>query len=192
MKRYTKISQYETITVEAYLNRTGQQSPYFSITGEIRDSRVRRDNGIIACGCLHEDILKTWPDLADLVAMHLSDIDGQPMHAEANALYWANGALSARHGLDMPVYHGSNGSSAKTPEECREILARHLRLSGSEPAELLDMIAAAIVRTESDGPTDPQKRGKFAMRTYCELLRPRWKAEADAAILKYSLEVKTR
>ena len=26
------------------------------ITGEVRDPRIKRDSGIVACGCLHDEI----------------------------------------------------------------------------------------------------------------------------------------
>jgi hypothetical protein len=40
-------------------------------------------------GCNPELILEHWPKFADLAALHLSGLDGAPMHAEANARYFA-------------------------------------------------------------------------------------------------------
>ena len=80
MKRTIKLNARETLTATLQIQRlAGNASGYFSLTGEIRDSRRRRDDGIVACGCLHNEILKAWPDLADAVALHLSDEDGAPM-----------------------------------------------------------------------------------------------------------------
>ncbi|RWO06327.1 MAG: hypothetical protein EOS07_22070 [Mesorhizobium sp.] len=61
----------------------------FAITAEIRDPRMRRDRGIVACGCLHDEIAKTFPELAPLIRWHLVSIDG-PMHYIANTVYMAS------------------------------------------------------------------------------------------------------
>jgi hypothetical protein len=60
----------------------------FAITGEVRDPRVTRDRGIIACGCLHEDIARAFPELAPLIKWHLTDAGG-PLHYIANTVYHA-------------------------------------------------------------------------------------------------------
>ena len=62
----------------------GNQKPYFSVTANIYRPG---ESDIDACGCMHDEILKTWPDLAPVVAMHLSGPDGVPMHFEENGLY---------------------------------------------------------------------------------------------------------
>jgi hypothetical protein len=46
-------------------------------------------------GADHETILRAAPELAPLVAAHLADLDGTPMHAEANGWYFYSGAASA-------------------------------------------------------------------------------------------------
>ena len=61
----------------------------FAITGEIVDKRERRDGGIVACGCIHEDIARVFPELADLIQWHLCSTDG-PMHYVANTVYMAS------------------------------------------------------------------------------------------------------
>ncbi len=83
-------------------NIKSNHAPYFTITAEERDPRTGR---VDSCGCLHEQILKIRPKYADLVAMHLSDIDGVPMHAEANGWYQLAGALPNNAGQQ---YHGGN------------------------------------------------------------------------------------
>ena len=78
------------LEVEAQLvKREGNSYPYFSITGEIRKTDKRYRDPIIACGAIHEEILRYFPHLAPLVTVHLSAPDGQPTHAESNARYWA-------------------------------------------------------------------------------------------------------
>lgn len=54
----------------------------FAITGDIRNATRE-----IAGGCLHDDIVQVFPELAGLIKWHLSSTD-QPMHYVANTLYW--------------------------------------------------------------------------------------------------------
>lgn len=56
----------------------------FGITAEIHDKR-RRD---IAGGCLHDDIVKFFPELAPLLRWHLTSSD-EPLHYVANTVYLA-------------------------------------------------------------------------------------------------------
>lgn len=60
----------------------------FAITAEEKDPKVRRDGGIVACGCMHEEIARVFPELAPLIRWHLCSTDG-PMHYIANTLYLA-------------------------------------------------------------------------------------------------------
>jgi hypothetical protein len=115
MKKQYQIGKNETLTVTAILNQTNSSSsPYFSITGRIKDTTVCRDGGIIACGCLHEDILKADPSLSGLVSMHLSDQDGTPLYAVENGFYYL------------------------TNETHHKFLASHLRISDALAAEMIE------------------------------------------------------
>lgn len=81
----------KNLTVRAQLRfddncRNGHNS--FAITGEVIDRRERRDGGIVACGCIHEDIAKAFPELASLIPWHLTSADG-PLHYIANTVYHA-------------------------------------------------------------------------------------------------------
>jgi hypothetical protein len=117
------------IRVTAGLHKLeGNARPYFSVTGEIfipgkRDAK--------SCGCIHEEILRHWPELAPVVALHLSDDSGTPMHAEANGWYW----LAGFYGGAGEQYHGASGSCAKTPEQCLEVFAKHVRVSLGDARE---------------------------------------------------------
>ena len=69
------------------LHRIGDQESYFSVTGAIYEGQRREPD---SAGCIHEQILTVWPQLAPLVELHLSTADGVPMHAEANGWFWLN------------------------------------------------------------------------------------------------------
>jgi hypothetical protein len=98
---------------------------YFSITGEISTATERARGDFQEGGCIHDRLLKAWPDLAPLVAIHLSSVeDGKPMHAEANGWYW----LAGWKGGLGETYHGGNQQPDYTPEKCLAILADHVRL----------------------------------------------------------------
>lgn len=79
----------KTIIVKIRLNdecKNGHQD--FSITGDIYNAgKPRNDRNHIAGGCIHEDILKHFPEFKIFVDLHLSDYMGIPMHAIANGYY---------------------------------------------------------------------------------------------------------
>lgn len=121
-----------TVTTE-----THGQSPYFSTTAEIFVPG-RRD--CEACGCLHADALRVWPEVAPLVALHLSDATtGAPMHAESNGWYWLAGALGGMG----ERYHGGCGTDARTAEDCMRIFMGHARISASEAQALAGAVLAS-------------------------------------------------
>lgn len=119
-------------------------------------------------GCCHDEILAKEPDLAPFVALHLSDSDGSPMHAEDNGWYWLAGALG---GLDER-YHGGNSQPAKSPDECLRIFAEHARVSPTVARELADKIGQ-IWSTKGNA--------KQEFHAWIEAQRPRWRAESDNA-----------
>lgn len=57
----------------------------FAITGVVRSPGLR---DWAACGCLHEDIAATFPELAHLIKWHLTGTDG-PLHYVANTVFLA-------------------------------------------------------------------------------------------------------
>lgn len=203
-KVYTEGGRTYRITAKGGLHMIrGNHAPYFSLTADIDrkvGSRWVEDSG----GCCHDEILKHWPDLADLAALHLSDIDGQPMHAEANGWYWLAGALG---GLGEE-YHGASGSGAKTPEECLAIFAEHARI-GLDAARSLAPKAAVIYAHDLEAwkaeaqaaaeegaeppPAEPPRSVNARARAYwadwCWSQGARWKREAQACIAEHKLTV---
>lgn len=76
-----------TISVELRFDdecKNGRKS--FAITAEIRRPG-RRD--VEACGCLHDEIARYFPELAHLIPWHIVD-EGGPLHYVANTCYHAS------------------------------------------------------------------------------------------------------
>jgi hypothetical protein len=73
----------ERIQASYGFNESGS-GKYFSITGTIKDE-LGRDS---AFGCIHEDIARAFPELAELIKWHLVSLNGEPLHYIANAKYW--------------------------------------------------------------------------------------------------------
>ena len=162
-----RILKRDNLTVTLALTKLpGNKLAYFSATAELRHPRTGR---VESCGMLHDDILAKFPEVADFVALHLADENGEPMHAEANGYYWLAGALG---GLGEK-FHGGNSSPEKSVQECLAIFASYVRITVEDADALIDSF----------------KGGQGAVRAqftaWCEEQRPRWKAEAEAAKAKY-------
>lgn len=125
---------------------------YFSVTCTFRD----------AGGCMHDVALKHRPDLKPIIDLHLSDLNGTPMHAVENGFYWIAGAAG---GLGQK-YHGSNDDKHSV-RDCISIAMNHFRASKQD---ILDLIGFAMVL------------GKSAVENYCMWQETRWKQEAESAI----------
>lgn len=123
------VSRKVSLKVNASLvKRAGNDYPYFTITGsvELLDKRYR--DPIITCGSIHDTIKEHYPELMPLITVHLSAPDGVPMHAEANARYWA-GLSTYPDGSPMGEYK-------------RAMLAQHLRITPEEA----DQARAAMIK----------------------------------------------
>jgi len=153
------------IAVEAGLHYLpGNSRPYFSVVGEVRYARAdkrghryyRREPD--ACGCCHEEFLEaiagtedagSW---RDLIALHLSDDQGKPMHSVANACYH----------LGIGKYAEANDARAQS----------HLRLTDKQFADLKAVLAGLA----DDGEREAHVRD-FALR-----LAEAWQQEAQRGI----------
>lgn len=84
------------------LNSAAREHHYFSMTGAIynatvKGARDKRYNDCVSCGCIHSQILQTFPQLQPLVNAHLACIyTGEPMHSIANGYYFMCGPKDAR------------------------------------------------------------------------------------------------
>lgn len=165
----------------------GNRTPYFSLTCDIYDSRMRDVGG----GAAHDLILHGMPELKPLADLHLSDIDGVPSHGSSNAWYWMAGAASEF--ADRVRFHGGNGTPKRSPDECLRIFAEHVRIPLDEAVTLREMlrtyyrnIASFYSRTyENGGIAETQAM----LAQWCEAQRPRWKREADECIAKLHLKI---
>ena len=71
-----------------YDDELGNRHNSFSITADVKSpDRGLRDR-IVACGCLHDDIARVFPELAPLIKWHLTGSDG-PTHYIANTVVLA-------------------------------------------------------------------------------------------------------
>lgn len=155
----------------------GNTAPFFSLT--YTQHRKGFPNQCYSGGAGHDTILRYFPQFADLAALHLSDIDGVPMHAEANGWYWLAGAL----GGAGEQYHGGN-STFPPSRRPLEIFADHCRISLDE---------ARAIRNEclDEFGNNPDRwtAARAVMTLRLNDMRPRWKAEAEAAIERHHLRV---
>jgi hypothetical protein len=132
----------------------------FSITADITHPTIRRDGGVLACGCQHDEIMAAAPEFAPFIVLHLCDAEGVPMHAMANGFYWLAGS--------MPEAFPAATRPNDPAEKCAGILASHFRMTPAEVAEL----QAAGIRDAVHLSAWMESRG----------YRARWQAEASAAI----------
>ena len=146
------------IEANAILHKIGNQKPYFSLTGRI----VEKGRESVS-GAIHDEILKAFPQLADIAALHLSDIDGKPMHSFENGKYWAG--------------------FTKWEEANSRHLSNLWRISQDDAAGLLYDALMAKLWQDGDGDTLPET----LLKEFHDNQIPRWKQEADAAIKKHKL-----
>jgi hypothetical protein len=122
--------------------------------------------------------------LKRLVDIHLSDLDGVPMHVEANGWYW----LAKAAGIPQ------RWEPHQTPSLCLQFFCQHVRLPNC--LAILDSIKKAyqdgrdsVATSEIVSPRCEEERAKVGAAKARELwgqlmeeMRPRWKAEAEHAL----------
>lgn len=137
------------------ISTDGINKPYFSITASINYI-----DGGSAGGCLHDEILDAAPELKPLVDIHLSDLDGVPMYAEANGWCW----LAKAAGIPQRY------EPTQSEKECFQLFCSHARLSSEEAQEIVDHV--------NRNPA----RGREVWGKYVDGLRPVWHDQAQQAI----------
>lgn len=134
----------------------------FAVTAQMweptktQTGRKRRDLGreMDAGGMQHELILDVAPELAPLVAVHLADPDGRPMHAVSNGWYYYSGTAREWEEARDESWHNREGLTD------HERAARSLNIPADELPTGLD-------------------RDQFA--AFADELRPRWAEQATTA-----------
>lgn len=186
-------------TVHGGLNfLRGNSAPYFSITYWAH--RVGHKTADESGGAGHDEILKHFPQFADLAALHLSDINGVPMHAEGNGWYKLAGSLPDGFG---DRYHAGNSPQnfpiappadkpwkdtehrLPTGDECLAMFADHCRIPLAEARK----IRQSVMTRAMNSPSDRLAVAKARLAEIMADMRPRWKAEAAACIAKHGLVV---
>lgn len=138
----------------------------FSVTAELYEGRTRQtgrkryEKGLEpdSLGAMHETILEWVPELAPVVALHLADPSGVPMHAVANGWYYYSG--SAREYEQRQVLAGKSWYAKEYATSDHDRAAQALHIS---PAEL------------------PTGLTKDEFESFAESLRQRWEESARAA-----------
>ena len=117
---FGRLETYRIKVRSDLVHRDGNSNAYFSITAEIDCKRRNNTWREVSGGCLHNEILAHFPELQLLVDIHLADEEGVPMHAYANAAYWAG--QTKWQALDL------------------DTLSKHLRISKDEANRLTTMV----------------------------------------------------
>jgi hypothetical protein len=151
------------IEAKAVLRKIEDQKPYFSLTG-----RIVENGRESVSGAIHEEILAAFPELADIAALHLSDIDGKPMHSFENGKYWAG--------------------FTKWEDGNIKRLADLWRIS-QKSAERLQYDALVEESQKIKEDTDEDVLTETLLKEFHDRQLRRWKQEADNIIKKYSLEI---
>lgn len=151
------------IEATAILHKIGNQLPYFSLTG-----RVVRNGQEEISGACHDEILAAFPQLADIAALHLSDMNGLPMHSFENAKYWAG------------FTQWENGNV--------ENLAALWRIGKTRAQELMyDALVDKCNEIKED--TGEDILPETLLKEFHDRQIARWKQEAENVIKKYSFQV---
>lgn len=158
------------------LTRYGNNdSPHFSATGEILNLRYRTpDTQMMACGCIHDELLQAFPAAIVVVRVHLADDHGVPMYAIENGAYdlgftkWQTAEYPDRN---MPLI----------PE-----FARLWRITENEAREVHELCCAAGLAAIGGG--DEFDRDKFnraakdLLTVMYLVMLPTWQQHADEAL----------
>lgn len=156
----------------------GNTAPYFSLTMASWEKTANGRWVEATFGAVHDEILKHWPELADLAALHLSDIEGVPMHALENGLYFLGSGWEASY------------RKAATPDERMAIVARHFRIS-------VQHVRDELVPLLGDGWTEGggflgdgyKAQAKAQLAAWIEARRDLWRFHSESCIKAHRLMI---
>lgn len=122
---------------------------YFSVTGYYCRKATKRELNegidlklvddvwyyIDTCGCIHDIILKHFPEFKDIISLHLADLNGSPMYAVENGFYHLeNGFNSIKK--DSPAFPDEFCKYYRIPKNVFELLNK-ATLTKNDFAEIL-------------------------------------------------------
>ena len=136
-RSFSKVIDYydepaDMIVTIRHDDRCGNGHNTFSVTADIYKLGKRNDRSHLACGCLHDEIAKQFPELAPLIKWHICSTDG-PMHYIANSLYHAsNKDCWGKPGNKDPDLEAARSSAIWPDAELQDFTAAKLseRLAG--------------------------------------------------------------
>jgi hypothetical protein len=131
---------------------------YFSVTGSVWEG-YKSERTWSMGGCIHDIVAKHFPQVRSLIPLHLSDLEGVPMHALANGHYWVSGCVDGKL--------GQKWTPEQSQAECREILKNHFRITDEEAGEVISLTVHG---------------GKESLSAWVEQRKAVWKVEAVAAL----------
>lgn len=161
-------------------------NPYFSITADLYEKgKPLTDRNYIAGGCLHDKILVAAPSLKPFVDIHLSDLEGIPMHAVENGFYW----LCKAAGIPQEY------APKQDAETCFSDLLSHLRIDKQEGNKIMGEVVTKYMDGKDKLLFDeitPETRAKQEQqgildaknefKKIVDSIKPRWQNEASQAI----------
>src|SRR5271155_1990717 len=148
----SELSPVASITIDRY-------EPHGTRSGKWRHRRERDPD---SCGCQHDVALLAFPELAPLVYLPLADSEtGEPMHAEANALYF---------------YRTARGIPGGWSDD-----HQHAELAGLTVEACARRVACSMLRTDEIPLDDVAEQDLAAdFHQFVEDQRERWRDEARA------------
>lgn len=185
----------------------GNNAPYFTVSAGIFVKKKNNRWYEYPSGCLHDEIERLFPGkFTDIIALHLSDIDGVPMHAVGNGAYLARGGGQWPWELITDEYRHPLTEDALIERQMRHLrcdreTATNLRKAGKAWVEHERAIFAwhecnARFQVESSfgigvdpGPAPLQGDWKEYIEHTINAMKPRWKQEAESCIAKHGLVV---
>lgn len=83
----TEIIGDERVAIEYQLYALGNQTPRFSITGEVRSKYARKDSDPRSCGQCQDRYARWFKNVRLYNKWHLTGLEG-PIHYVANTVFW--------------------------------------------------------------------------------------------------------
>jgi hypothetical protein len=161
----------------------------FSITADFYENREGENASPrrwAMGGCLHDEIIAAAPEFKSLVDLHLSNLEGVPIHAFENGFYWLAKSAGIRQKYEPE----------QSAETCFQYLCEHLRVSLTEVNQIIGKVANAYIDGKAKIATSEpvtekcramqHEQGIFDARVLfkkiVEEMKPRWKKEAEKAL----------